>query len=129
MAEEAQLNAQEILGTYQNMSTECRNIVAKISELTLEKDEHRLVLDTMTKLEPDRRAYRLVGGILVARTVNEVLPQITANFEGIVQILEKLNDQLKMKDVERKAWKEKYNIMTQEEKENILKRQKLQGPK
>jgi len=129
MAEEVQLNAQEILGTYQTMSTDCRNIVAKISELTLEKDEHRLVLDTMTKLEPDRRAYRLVGGILVARTVNEVLPQITANFEGIVQILEKLNDQLKMKDAERKAWKEKYNIMTQEEKENILKRQKLQGPK
>jgi len=134
MADE-QLSTQEILGQYQGMTSECRSIMSKIGELNLEKDEHRLVIDTMNKLSSDRRAYRLVGGILVARTVGEVLPQIAQNYEGITQILEKLNDTLKNKDAERKAYKEKHGIMTQEEKQAFLKRQeraegglqKLQG--
>ena len=121
------LSTQEILGQYQGMTSECRSIMSKIGELNLEKDEHRLVIDTMNKLSSDRRAYRLVGGILVARTVGEVLPQIAQNYEGITQILEKLNDTLKNKDTERKAYKEKHGIMTQEEKQAFLKRQERES--
>ena len=117
------MSTQEILGHYQGMMQECRQLASKISELNLEKDEHRLVLDTMNKLDGGRTAYRLVGGVLVARTVGDVLPQISQTYEGIVQILAQLDSTLKNKDAERKAYKEQHGIMTQEEKEAILKRQ------
>jgi|Transcript_26341 prefoldin subunit 2 len=76
-------NSQQILNAYKSMTAECQSIAAKISELQLERDEHKLVVDTLTKLEPERKAFRLVGGVLVERTVEEVLPAVTQNFAGV----------------------------------------------
>lgn len=76
-------NSQQILNAYKSMTAECQSIAAKISELQLERDEHKLVVDTLTKLEPERKAFRLVGGVLVERTVEEVLPAVTQNFSGV----------------------------------------------
>lgn len=72
-----------ILNAYKSMTAECQSIASKISELTLERDEHKLVVDTLTKLEPERKAFRLVGGVLVERTVEEVLPAVSQNYEGV----------------------------------------------
>jgi prefoldin subunit 2 len=52
--------AEEIIDTYKRMSNECSMIATKISELSIERDEHKLVIDTLKKLEPDRKAFRLV---------------------------------------------------------------------
>lgn len=76
-------NSEEILNRFKQMNAECQQLAAKIQELTLEKDEHRLVIETLSKLESDRKAFRLVGGILVERTVGEVLPTVTRNAEGV----------------------------------------------
>lgn len=76
-------DSQSILNTYKAMTSECQTIANKITELTSEKDEHKLVVDTLTKLEPGRKAFRLVGGVLVERTVEEVLPAVSQNFEGV----------------------------------------------
>lgn len=52
-------------------------------QLTLERDEHKLVVDTLSKLESERKAFRLVGGVLVERTVGDVLPAVSQNYEGV----------------------------------------------
>lgn len=52
-------------------------------QLTLEKDEHKLVIDQLSTLEPERKAFRLIGGILVEKTVGEALPAVQQNFEGV----------------------------------------------
>ena len=52
-------------------------------KLNLERDEHKLVVETLTKLEGERKAYRLVGGVLVERTVGEVLPVVSQNYDGV----------------------------------------------
>jgi hypothetical protein len=52
-------------------------------QLTLERDEHKLVVETMSKLESERKAFRLVGGVLVERTVGEILPAVSQNYEGV----------------------------------------------
>ncbi len=51
----------------------------------MERDEHKLVVETLTKLESERKAFRLVGGVLVERTVGEVLPIVSQNFDGVLQ--------------------------------------------
>jgi prefoldin subunit 2 len=61
-------NPDQVLGVYRQLQSECQQIVGKIQELNMEKEEHKLVLDTMNKLDSGRRAYRLVGGVLVERT-------------------------------------------------------------
>ena len=84
----------------------------------MEKDEHRLVVDNLTKLESGRKAFRLVGGVLVERTVGEVLPIVSQNHDGIKELLGKLDATLKGKDAERLAFKLEHGIMTQEERQS-----------
>ena len=44
---------------------------------------HRLVEDTLKPLDPKRRAFRLIGGVLVERTVEDVLPNISENVKNV----------------------------------------------
>jgi prefoldin subunit 2 len=76
-------NPEAIIGHFKQMNSECQQIQAKVTELTLEKEEHRLVEGTLSKLDGSRKAYRLVGGILVERTVGEVLPIVSQNLSGV----------------------------------------------
>lgn len=52
-------------------------------------DQHSsssLVLSTLTPLletDPSRKCFRLIGGILVERTVTEVEPELRINTEGV----------------------------------------------
>lgn len=43
----------------------------------------RLVIDVLKGVEGDRRCFRLVGGVLVERTVKEVLPALEYNNEQV----------------------------------------------
>lgn len=43
----------------------------------------RLVIEALTPLEGGRRCFRLVGGVLVERTVSEVVPAVTKNRNGV----------------------------------------------
>eukprot|EP01040_Poterioochromonas_malhamensis_P019704 gene19704-23344_t len=122
-ATEELTNPDEILGNYKRMMADCQQIAAKISELNYERDEHKLVVDILGKLESERKAFRLVGSVLVERTVGDVLPTVSQNFEGIKELLGKLDESLKEKDEERRQYKEKYGIMTQEEREAMMKNQ------
>lgn len=47
---------------------------------------NRLVLTTLDEAlvdEPDRKCFRLVGGILVERTVKEVVPAVKTNRDNV----------------------------------------------
>ncbi len=39
----------------------------------------RLVIETLSEVSPDRKCFRMIGGVLVERTVKEVLPALEAN--------------------------------------------------
>ena len=46
----------------------------------------RLVLSTLNDTlaeEPDRKCFRLVGGVLVERTVKDVVPALQMNRDGV----------------------------------------------
>ena len=61
-------------------------IWSKITELDLERQEHALVLETLSPLDAERRCFRLVGGVLVERTVGEVVPAVTRNREALEEV-------------------------------------------
>lgn len=96
---------------YQSRRSELQGIASKIGELEGEADEHKLVIDTLTeasKADPDRKCFRLIGGVLVERTVKEVLPALQTNLEGLKQILETLLKQYKQKESELQDFQREY---------------------
>ena len=68
---------------YQQIMAECQQLMGKIAELEIDRNEHQLVEETLQPLDPSRRAYRLVGEVLVERTVQEVLPSVSSNKENV----------------------------------------------
>ena len=73
----------QALQHYRNLLAGCQEYMMKISELEQDRNEHLLVEETLQPLDPQRRAYRLVGEVLVERTVAEVLPTVAANRDNV----------------------------------------------
>lgn len=74
------------------MRQELQQLWSKIGELEMERQEHVLVLNAISPLEPSRKCFRLIGGILVERTVGEVLPAVQRNRDGIQQVRARMDD-------------------------------------
>lgn len=65
----------------------------------------RLVLDTLRPLPPDRKCFRMINGVLVERTVEEVMPALVTNSDGLKKVLDDLVKQYKRQQEEMEKWK------------------------
>lgn len=86
-------NEQEIIARFQEMRQQVAETISKIADLEAEAAEHELVIKTLRPMETDRKCYRLVGDVLVQRTVAETLPAVERNKAGLDDILSKLRQQ------------------------------------
>lgn len=112
-AKAPQLSDQDIQQTYSRFQNELQSIAGKIGELEQEAEEHTLVLATLDEAlekEPNRKCFRLIGGVLVERTVKEVVPALRTNRDGIKKVVFTLTDQIKAKEQEFENFKREYNI-------------------
>ncbi|KAF9021498.1 Prefoldin beta-like protein [Hymenopellis radicata] len=108
-----QLSNQDIQQNFNSYTQDLKAIASKIGELEQEADEHALVLTTLNEAlakNPDRQCFRLIGGVLVERTVKDVVPALTTNRDGIRQVVANLTEQYKSKEKEFDAFKEHYKI-------------------
>ncbi|ETW84134.1 hypothetical protein HETIRDRAFT_48328 [Heterobasidion irregulare TC 32-1] len=108
-----QLSDQEVQQTYSRVQNELQGIAAKIGELEQEAEEHVLVLSTLNEAlseEPDRKCFRLIGGVLVERTVKDVVPALQTNRDGIRKVIASLAEQYKSKEEDFDRFKQEYNI-------------------
>ncbi|XP_070710712.1 prefoldin subunit 2 [Pempheris klunzingeri] len=103
-------SAEQVVATFQKMRQEQRSMASKAAEFEMEINEHSLVIDTLREVDPSRKCYRLVGGVLVERTVKEVLPALETNKEQISKIIESINTQMQSKGRELTEYRERYNI-------------------
>jgi prefoldin subunit 2 len=65
----------------------------------------RLVLETLVPLSGDRKCFRMINGVLIERTVKDVIPALKTNSEGLSKVLEDLVKQYKAKQEEMEKWK------------------------
>ncbi|KAJ7682477.1 Prefoldin [Mycena polygramma] len=109
----APLSDQEISQNYSRMQNDLQGLAGKIGELEQEADEHSLVLTTLNEAlteEPDRKCFRLIGGVLVERTVKDVVPTLQSNRDNIKKVVDNLTEQYKTKEDEFDTFKREYNI-------------------
>ena len=111
------------------MRRECQQLATKVSELELESNEHQLVIDTLTPIEPERRAFHLVNGVLIQKSAGVVLPEVASRKASIEALIEQLKGFLATKEKDSKEWKEKYNIRTQQEHEAMQKAREAEATK
>merc|ERR1711993_183495 len=96
-----------------SLRNEQRALATKLSELQMDLNEHKLVIETLEKQERDRRCFRLVGGVLVERKVGEVEPALIGNKDKLGKLIESLEKQLTEKGGEINGYIEKHNIQIQ----------------
>jgi chaperonin cofactor prefoldin len=65
----------------------------------------RLVLETLEPLSADRKCFRMINGVLVERTVKDIVPALKTNSEGLKKVLEDLVKQYNSKQSEMEKWK------------------------
>jgi hypothetical protein len=65
----------------------------------------RLVLETLVPLPEDRKCFRMINGVLVERTVKEVVPALQTNSDGLKKVLDELLSQYKTKQDDMDKWK------------------------
>ena len=81
LAEAEDMDPNEAQSRLQQMRDNCSDLIQKINSLDMDNNEHRLVEEALAPLDPGRKCFRMVGSIIVERTVNEVLPAVKLNKE------------------------------------------------
>ncbi|KAH0454855.1 hypothetical protein IEQ34_016779 [Dendrobium chrysotoxum] len=104
------INEQAIASIYASMRSEINQFYSKITELEMEVSEHSLVIGAIQPLDPSRRCFRMIGGVLVERTINEVLPAVQRNKEGLQEVIARLNEALEKKKKEVAEFEVKHKI-------------------
>lgn len=62
-------------------------------------------METLEPLSEDRKCFRLINGVLVERTVKDVVPALKTNQEGLKKVLDDMVKQYKSKQDELDKWK------------------------
>lgn len=121
------MTEERVVGIVKELRQEQAQLVTRIGELEAELSEHRVVCDAMRKVEPARRCYRLVGGVLVERTAGEVLPAVEQSRDGIEQALFELQRRLadKTKRLDAFMREHKVRFVSEEEAQSVAAQEQL----
>ncbi|KAI1278037.1 Prefoldin subunit 2 [Halotydeus destructor] len=103
-------NEQQILAQFNQLRQDQRGLSAKIVELESDSSEHSLVLDALKDVAGDRKCFRLIGGVLVERTVQEVVPSLDRNKSNLSQLIDQLKQQVVKKGEEINQFMAENNI-------------------
>ncbi|KAI4835831.1 prefoldin subunit 2 [Plasmodium brasilianum] len=97
----SKLNEQnEAKSAYEQIEKDRVQLVSKIEELYQDVVEHKLVLEALENVPSDRRCYRMVGEILVERTVGEIKPALVDHKNKVEQIIAECQKKLDEKNNE-----------------------------
>jgi len=107
-------SSQQIIAAFNKLQTECNQLRSKVAELDNEMQEHLRVVKTLEPLPADRRAFRLIGGVLVEKTVGEVLPDVKQQQDQLNQLILRLTDTITEKEKELKKMQKDFDLQKKE---------------
>ncbi|PLB41937.1 putative prefoldin subunit 2 [Aspergillus candidus] len=106
----SQKKQQELQLQYSNFKNTLQQMAQKIGDIEQEAEEHKLVIETLDPLPRERKCFRMMNGVLVERSIEDVLPTLKTNSDGLKQVLAELLKQYKAKQADLDNWKKKNHI-------------------
>ena len=82
------------------LRSEFKELQTKEIQLEIELKQHESVLETIEKLNDDRRCFRLVGEVLVESTVGQTKPALKEQIENLKDLVKRLQNSVQLKDKE-----------------------------
>ena len=79
---------------YQQLNQETQALVSRLMEVEDEKRENELVLEQVSKLEDDRKCWRLINGILFEKTKAQVVPELQGMIQNLAMVGKQINTTL-----------------------------------
>ena len=107
----------EVAKRYQILQQEVQALVSRIMEVEDESAENKLVLGTITKLEDDRKCWRLINGVIFERTKAEVVPELEQMIANCLVVTKQLNEGLGQKKQEMAKLEQAYEHIMKAAKE------------
>jgi prefoldin subunit 2 len=101
---------QEVLARFQDKRQQVAALAQRLGDLEAEAAEHALVEKALAPMDSSRRCFRMVGDVLVERTVGEVLPAVRRNREGLEGVVGALKGQLDARQRDLAAFAAKWKI-------------------
>lgn len=101
---------QEIVNNYNKLKADYAEIFKKFIEMEDEKREHTLVLKNIEGLSKERRCWRMIGGVLVEKTMDEVLTGLAESVKMYDTAIKALEAALKKKEKDILEIEMKYNV-------------------
>ena len=114
-----------IIQGFNALRNEQRSIASKTNELQQDLNEHKIVIETLEGVSGDRKCFRMVGGVLVERTVKEVIPALVNNRDKMSKLIDTLDKQLTEKGEEINGYMEKHNIQIKDQPGSTKKEEKV----
>ena len=87
----------EVAKRYNILHQETNALVSRLMEVEDERKENQLVLESIGKLEDDRKCWRLVNGVMFEKTKAEVVPELETMIKNLLAVAKQLNDGLHQK--------------------------------
>ena len=110
------MNAEQLaLQQLQQLRQDQNQLARQLADMDSTMKEHKLVLETLQKVEPTRKCFRLVNGVMVERTASEIIPAIKKSIEQIEQVMKELNDSIAAKTAEINKFMEHYKIQQKDQ--------------
>lgn len=78
--------SQDVAQKAATLYTEQGNLQDTVINLEAKIQEHKVVIESLEKLEPERRCFRRMSGVLIERTVGQVLTackEHLGNLQGV----------------------------------------------
>ena len=79
---------------YKQLQQEAQVLVSKLMEIEDEKKENELVLESISKLEDNRKCWRLINGVLMEKTKLEVVPEMRTVINNLNAVTKQITDTL-----------------------------------
>ncbi|CAN8270424.1 unnamed protein product [Cochlearia groenlandica] len=111
-------NDQAVLNIYEAMRSELSQIYSNITDLEMQVSEHSLVINAVQPLDQSRKCFRMIGGVLVERTIKEVVPAVQRNKEGLEEVVKKLYETLEKKKKDLTEFEAKYKMKVRKQEDS-----------
>jgi prefoldin subunit 2 len=79
----------------QQIKTQAAQLQRQLDELSSEASDHTRVIDALKQVDPKRTCFRSIGGVLVERKVENVLPELESNLSKIIKACKTIDEQRK----------------------------------